>query len=276
MIEDVKWLETIQDYNNRISSEICVSCGKPIEPKFSNGLCSKCNLSLKSNGLHSHYIPFSIVGNRTTEIQQSLHRRFFNCNVNYKYRGNKIDRLYVKDNVLSQSIINTQTALLYTLLTEPTIKDSIFKISIDQTQYHHYQILQSIKNHKNFIKRILYNLTLYAYLYYIKNSTFKDDNHFKASFISHLFTNIQTGYSRIIIGKNNHIEMKKFLHQSKYERTKYPNKYYYTLYNRIIPIVSIILSKLYYAKPLYTTNKNLSSPFSKHQIKTKPSIILTK
>lgn len=143
------------------SNGYCFECQKPI--KTTHILCFKCTKSIKVTGLSNFKISVGDVGKRTINYQQYLHRTFFGCNANYKYRGNKEDRVRTK---IKKNHIQELLPRIDKLL------DTYFK-----------ELYSKSNQIKNIKERVLYELTLYHIDYYILKSNYDSELHFKSTII---------------------------------------------------------------------------------------------
>lgn len=203
-------------------SGYCRECQRPMG--FVYKVCQPCKRRFVTNGYEDKRITFGMVGRVMINHQQSLHTKFFGCNVHIDYRGKKENRIYYK---IDQKIINSQARKLHSFL-------------FDLSNKHGY-LYRKISKIPNITKRMLYNSTLF-YLNYInedEEQLFKTHIHLKASLVNMILISIENTYLR-----TNH-KSREDLHYIYQERKNYSTKTHDSIYNMVEECCDGILDGLH-------------------------------
>ncbi len=169
----------------RMANGYCLACNRPTIKEY----CPMCIKDLVTRGLEARRVTFGEVGRTCINYQQYLHTSFFKCNVLYKYRGIKEDRIKAK---VSEQTLITATMDIRNLLSCKSYVYLEKRYSKRTTVVHKYH---EIRDTRNFDRRILYNITLFYICYHIENKLFKTEAHFYASLIYHIDSYIkETNY----------------------------------------------------------------------------------
>jgi hypothetical protein len=188
-----------------------------------------CSKKLLISGLEPQRVKIGEVGSSTINYQQYLHRLFFGCNVLYKYRGLREDR--IKTTITVADVALAEKKLNKMLLSNTFVYK---QNHIDKSGNHVY-LYNEIIDVRNVTKRLLYNILLYYISYYIiENQSFRSDAHFNSSMIYNLHTNIENIYIRT---KNKKLPYQKSV------KYNIPSKQYYWLFDNINNLISNMLVK---------------------------------
>ncbi|MGB1226429.1 MAG: hypothetical protein ACPG9K_00945 [Poseidonibacter sp.] len=208
----------------------CTECQKKMYKK--KLYCTRCLIRLHSYGFEQERVMLGEVGINTINYQQYLHRKFFGCNANIKYRGNIKSR--IKNNINNTTI--EEAAYKIKLLLEE--KEYTYRSKLNKKHPKLLEIYNNVSSVRNIHKRLVYNLLLYFIDYYIlENKSYKSLAHFQASVTTNLFVNIENTHIRLHKGNTLRKIRKHRLVDSGFG-------FYPYIYERIHSIISKILVEI--------------------------------
>lgn len=213
-----------------VANGYCLNCNAPL--RIRHTLCGKCmKTGLFYDGFEDSRVKIGSVGRDTINYQQYLHRSIFDCNVHFKYRGTKEERIKAR---VSKKAMNKATIRLNTAL-------SSVKYTYNEVQYHNNKhnrkIYNSVKDVRNIQERLIYNVLLYYIAYHIDNNIqFKSFVHFQVSMMHNLLINVENTHIRIHRPENF-----KYFNQRRKNNTA---KYWYWLFKEIDSIVNPLMNEI--------------------------------